>query len=79
MQPSTPYTHAEIFKWTLAADAVAPCFVEDVFKLLQCSEDGLSNDEAKRRIEIFGPNRLETKEINPILQVRLPPLAPTSK
>ncbi|KAL1665237.1 hypothetical protein GGF50DRAFT_114307 [Schizophyllum commune] len=33
MQPSTPYTHAEIFKWTLAADAVAPCFVEDVFKL----------------------------------------------
>ncbi|KAI5899965.1 uncharacterized protein SCHCODRAFT_02525281 [Schizophyllum commune H4-8] len=33
MQPSTPYTHAEIFKWTLTADAVAPCFVEDVFKL----------------------------------------------
>ncbi|TRM61726.1 hypothetical protein BD626DRAFT_459265 [Schizophyllum amplum] len=33
MESSTPYTHEEIWKWTLTADAVAPCYVKDVFKL----------------------------------------------
>ncbi|CAO3684724.1 hypothetical protein G6F70_004873 [Rhizopus microsporus] len=40
----------------------------DVFVLLQTSTDGLSSEEAARRIEKFGYNRLEHKEINPILQ-----------
>ncbi|RCH82017.1 plasma membrane H+-ATPase, partial [Rhizopus azygosporus] len=40
----------------------------DVFVLLQTSTDGLSSEEAARRVEKFGYNRLEHKEINPILQ-----------
>ncbi|RPD60398.1 plasma membrane H+-transporting ATPase [Lentinus tigrinus ALCF2SS1-7] len=42
--------------------------VDDVFKLLQCDENGLTDDEANRRLELFGPNRLESEEQNPILQ-----------
>lgn len=43
--------------------------IEDVFKLLQCDENGLDTQEAQRRIELFGPNRLEQEEQNPFLQV----------
>lgn len=42
--------------------------VEDVFKLLQCTESGLSDEEARRRLELFGPNKLESEEQNPFLQ-----------
>ncbi|KAI6116395.1 hypothetical protein F5141DRAFT_662917 [Pisolithus sp. B1] len=42
--------------------------VEDVFKLLQCDENGLTTDEANRRLEIFGPNKLEQEEQNAFLQ-----------
>ncbi|KAJ7064779.1 hypothetical protein C8F01DRAFT_1128137 [Mycena amicta] len=42
--------------------------IEDVFKLLQCDDNGLSADEAQRRLELFGPNKLESEEQNPILQ-----------
>ena len=48
--------------------------IDDVFQLLQCSEDGLTNEEAQRRLELFGPNKLESEEQNPILQVFLPVL-----
>lgn len=40
----------------------------DVWKLLEASEEGLTDEEAKRRIEIFGPNKLESKEQNAFLQ-----------
>ncbi|CEG65528.1 Putative ATPase [Rhizopus microsporus] len=40
----------------------------DVFQLLQTSSNGLTSDEAARRIEKFGRNRIESKEVNPILQ-----------
>lgn len=43
--------------------------VDDVFKLLQCTEAGLDGAEAARRLELFGPNRLESEEQNPFLQV----------
>jgi H+-transporting ATPase len=43
--------------------------IEDVFQLLQCNDQGLSAQEAQRRLEIFGPNKLESEEQNPILQV----------
>ena len=46
--------------------------IEDVFKLLQCNEEGLTSAEASRRLELFGPNKLESEDQNPILQVRLP-------
>ena len=31
--------------------------VDDVFKLLQCDENGLTDEEANRRLELFGPNK----------------------
>ncbi|KAL0145746.1 plasma-membrane proton-e [Mucor lusitanicus] len=40
----------------------------DVFVLLQTSTDGLTSDEAAARVEKFGYNRLDHKEVNPILQ-----------
>ncbi|CAO3615682.1 unnamed protein product [Cunninghamella blakesleeana] len=40
----------------------------DVFVLLQTSKDGLTSDEASRRIEKFGHNKLEQKSVNPLLQ-----------
>ncbi|KAJ7032406.1 hypothetical protein C8F04DRAFT_959106 [Mycena alexandri] len=42
--------------------------IDDVFKLLQCDENGLSPDEAVRRLELFGPNKLEQEDQNPFLQ-----------
>ncbi|KAJ7923402.1 hypothetical protein B0H13DRAFT_69530 [Mycena leptocephala] len=42
--------------------------IDDVFKLLQCDENGLSPDEATRRLELFGPNKLEQEDQNPFLQ-----------
>jgi H+-transporting ATPase len=42
--------------------------IEDVFTLLQCNDQGLTSEEAKRRLEIFGPNKLEQEEQNPFLQ-----------
>ena len=43
--------------------------IEDVFALLQCNDQGLNSEEARRRLEIFGPNKLEQEEQNPFLQV----------
>jgi H+-transporting ATPase len=43
--------------------------MEDVFKLLQSDENGLSPEEAQRRLELFGPNKLESEEQKPFLQV----------
>ncbi|KAF7732776.1 plasma membrane H+-ATPase [Apophysomyces ossiformis] len=40
----------------------------DVLQLLQTSQNGLTSEEAARRIEKFGPNKLEQKEVNPFLQ-----------
>ncbi|KAH9924051.1 plasma-membrane proton-e [Fomitopsis serialis] len=42
--------------------------VEDVFRLLQCDDNGLSDEEVLRRLELFGPNRLESEEQNAFLQ-----------
>ncbi|KAL0959810.1 hypothetical protein HGRIS_011491 [Hohenbuehelia grisea] len=42
--------------------------IEDVFTLLQCDENGLSQEEAQRRLELFGPNKLESEEQNAFLQ-----------
>ncbi|EJD40156.1 plasma membrane H+-transporting ATPase [Auricularia subglabra TFB-10046 SS5] len=42
--------------------------IDDVFKLLQCTGEGLDSEEAKRRLELFGPNKLESEEQNPFLQ-----------
>jgi H+-transporting ATPase len=43
--------------------------IEDVFKLLQSTDQGLTSEEAAHRLDLFGPNKLESEEQNPILQV----------
>lgn len=45
--------------------------IDDVFKLLQCEDNGLTPEEALRRLELFGPNKLESEEENAFLQVRI--------
>jgi len=42
--------------------------MEEVFQLLQCDENGLTDAEATNRIGIFGPNKLEEKHENAFLQ-----------
>jgi H+-transporting ATPase len=36
--------------------------VEEVFQRLQCTKDGLSTEEGQKRLEIFGPNKLEERK-----------------
>jgi H+-transporting ATPase len=36
--------------------------MEEVFQLLQCTDEGLTDAEATNRIGIFGPNKLEEKK-----------------
>lgn len=42
--------------------------MDDVYTLLQSNNEGLTDSEAERRIGIFGPNAIESEEVNPILQ-----------
>lgn len=42
--------------------------MEEVFQQLKCSRDGLSSQEGRNRLQIFGPNKLEEKEENKILK-----------
>ncbi|GAA5817420.1 hypothetical protein MFLAVUS_010966 [Mucor flavus] len=39
---------------------------QDVMQLLQTQPEGLTSEEVAKRVEKFGLNRLETKEVNPI-------------
>ncbi|KAJ4848647.1 Plasma membrane ATPase 1 [Turnera subulata] len=42
--------------------------LEEVFENLKCTREGLSNDEAQKRLEVFGHNKLEEKKENKILK-----------
>ncbi|KAL2505077.1 ATPase 11 [Abeliophyllum distichum] len=42
--------------------------IEEVFENLRCRKEGLSYEDANRRLEIFGHNKLEEKEENKILK-----------
>lgn len=42
--------------------------VEEVFKQLKCTKEGLSSEEGEKRLQIFGPNKLEEKEDSKILK-----------
>ncbi|KAG8989761.1 plasma membrane H+-ATPase [Tulasnella sp. JGI-2019a] len=42
--------------------------IEDVFQLLASTDQGLDTTEAKRRIGLFGPNKFEHEERNPIFR-----------
>lgn len=36
--------------------------LDQVFEQLNCSKEGLTNDEGRKRLELFGPNKLEEKK-----------------
>lgn len=38
--------------------------IEEVFENLRCTREGLSAEDANRRLEIFGHNKLEEKEVS---------------
>ncbi|XP_020548158.1 plasma membrane ATPase 2-like isoform X2 [Sesamum indicum] len=42
--------------------------LEEVFENLRCTREGLSSEDANRRLEIFGQNKLEEKEESKILK-----------
>ncbi|KAI4355804.1 hypothetical protein L6164_004543 [Bauhinia variegata] len=42
--------------------------VEEVFQELQCTKEGLTSDEGAKRLQIFGPNKLEEKKENKVLK-----------
>ncbi|XP_027176212.1 ATPase 8, plasma membrane-type-like [Coffea eugenioides] len=42
--------------------------VEEVFKQLKCSREGLSEEEGAKRLQIFGPNKLEEKKESKLLK-----------
>lgn len=42
--------------------------VEDVFTILNCTREGLTDDEATKRLDIFGYNKLEEKTENKFLK-----------
>jgi len=37
--------------------------VEEVFKQLKCTKEGLTSAEGERRLQIFGYNKLEEKKV----------------
>lgn len=37
--------------------------IEEVFIKLKCTREGFSSDEGAKRLEIFGPNKLEEKKV----------------
>lgn len=36
--------------------------VDEVFRELNCTKEGLSNEEGQKRLQVFGPNKLEEKK-----------------
>ncbi|XP_010537896.1 PREDICTED: ATPase 9, plasma membrane-type [Tarenaya hassleriana] len=42
--------------------------IEEVLRLLKCSKEGLTSEEGQRRLEIFGPNKLEEKKESKLLK-----------
>ncbi|CAN1224060.1 ATPase 9, plasma membrane-type [Linum perenne] len=42
--------------------------VDEVFQQLQCSKNGLTSDEGQKRLQIFGPNKLEEKKESKFLK-----------
>lgn len=42
--------------------------IEEVFGQLKCTREGLSDEEGKKRLQIFGPNKLEEKKESKLLK-----------
>lgn len=37
--------------------------MDELFDQLKCTKEGLTSEEGKRRLGIFGPNKLEEKKV----------------
>jgi H+-transporting ATPase len=37
--------------------------LKEVFENLRCSRGGLTSEQAQQRLQLFGPNKLEEKEV----------------
>lgn len=37
--------------------------VDEVFRELNCTKEGLTNEEGQKRLSVFGPNKLEEKKV----------------
>ncbi|GKU87492.1 hypothetical protein SLEP1_g1886 [Rubroshorea leprosula] len=48
--------------------AVERIFVEEVLEQLKCTRTGLTSEEGVRRLQVFGPNKLEEKKESKILK-----------
>lgn len=42
--------------------------IEEVFKQLKCTREGLTSAEGEKRLQIFGPNKLEEKKDSKLLK-----------
>ncbi|XP_014515680.1 plasma membrane ATPase 4 [Vigna radiata var. radiata] len=42
--------------------------LDQVFEQLTCSKEGLTNEEGRKRLELFGPNKLEEKKESKLLK-----------
>ncbi|KAK4780969.1 hypothetical protein SAY87_017075 [Trapa incisa] len=42
--------------------------VDEVFEQLKCSREGLSTEEGQKRLQIFGPDKLEEKKAKHLLK-----------
>ncbi|GAU27850.1 hypothetical protein TSUD_114300 [Trifolium subterraneum] len=42
--------------------------VDEVFRELNCTKEGLTNEEGQKRLAVFGPNKLEEKSENKLLK-----------
>ncbi|KAJ8512852.1 hypothetical protein OPV22_003286 [Ensete ventricosum] len=42
--------------------------IEEVFEQLKCTKDGLTSEEGTKRLQIFGPNKLEEKKESKVLK-----------
>lgn len=51
---------------SLTADEIAKTSVEDFFSSLSTGKDGISSDEAKKRLKEYGYNEIEEKKVNPL-------------
>ncbi|GMH04477.1 hypothetical protein Nepgr_006316 [Nepenthes gracilis] len=65
--------------WSCASEVSFTCYspslvvcetipVEEVFKQLKCSKEGLTKEEGQKRLEIFGQNKLEEKKESKFLK-----------
>ena len=48
--------------------------IEEVFENLKCTEEGLSSDEVRARLGVFGYNKLEEKKVCCLCIFNLSPL-----